>query len=70
MSKVMAKNKDNNAPCVNPMIINAKYNEFLDAKAMKKRLLQKKKKNICQHKGARKFKFHTSFLDMNPHDTR
>jgi hypothetical protein len=44
MSEVMAKNKDNNAPCVNPMIINAKYNEFLDAKAMKKRLLQKKKK--------------------------
>ena len=40
----MAKNRGNNAPYVNPMITNAKYNKFLDARAMKKKIVAEEKK--------------------------
>ena len=65
----MAKNRGNSAPCVNPMITDAKYNEFLNGNAMTKKPLQERKKAVANMGGRRILNFTTNFLDINPHDT-
>jgi hypothetical protein len=53
MSEIMAKTRGNSAPCVNPMITDAKYNELLKRNAMRNKPLQERKRadaNICGDK--------------------
>jgi hypothetical protein len=47
MSEIMAKNRSNSAPCVNPMITDAKYNEFMKRNAMRNKPLQERKRAVA-----------------------
>jgi hypothetical protein len=69
MCKIMNKNIGNRAPSVNLMINDAKYNEYLNGKAMRNRPIQEKKRTTANIRGQGTLNFTTSFPDMNPHDT-